>query len=344
MKKLTAAVMAAVLLLSGCTIDPKTTQNKQKPEAREYTDSAAEVEFASAKISDDGKVPEYGGPLVYKDFSYGDTNFFLEYPPNENFITMVYFSGYDENGDWTGGVNGLVRMEEGDTKKNILEKYGAEETPISYLTDKQCILENLINNELFLANSYHCISYCDKYYPIECGSLPFQQRASIRFYFDSYDDVALVTFNINDDLILLRQIDEGRTLSYEDYGFEPYDPDGETLIPRVMLKGMSAYEQLHTDLSYPVLRFADGVMKIQWYDYGGSETEGEGLLKSGTELKYTLNGCNIDLELPEGGNSMDTYISFNKYLGAYELHDPYWRDNYGCTLMLGQAVQQEDVG
>lgn len=336
-----SAVMAA-LMLGGCTIKP-TAEEKLKPIPREYDDSVAEVVYSEPKTEYDDTEPDLGKPLVYKDFCVGsDFDFFEKMLGEKSYLYGYFFwNSYNDDGEWYRYPSFWARMYGNDNKEAVLAEYGVEEKPYDMFADKY-YLHAIVTDQKGVINSVqHCDSYCEAFYPINTQSPPFEEYAHMRMYFDG-DDLALCIMGMNYDLTLLSQCDWKKLLDYSElYSLRAASPEGERLIPRVMLKGMASYERLRTDLDYPVFDFENGYVSIQWYDYDGNETEGEGLLKSGLRLKYTLTDTGIDLELPDGGDSMSTYISYNKYLDAYELHDPYWRDNYGCTLMLGKAVQQK---
>ena len=337
-----AAVIAAVML-SGCTITP-TAEKKLKPVPREYEDSVAEVVYAKVGAEYDDTEPEFGAPLVYRDFCVGEDKDYIKkfFEEKDSLYNYSYWDSYDENGEWHRYPAFMARMHGNDTKQEILEEYGVEAKPYTIIEDKLYFYAFVTDDKTFKLNAELCDSCCEIDLAVNGHSAPFEERASIKLYF-SGDDLTMAVFAKNYDTMMLTQIDWKRMIDHEYLAaMMPYLPEGERLIPRVMLKGMSGYNRLRTYLDYPVFDFENGYVNIQWYDYDGNTTEGEGILKSGLRLKYELTDSGIELELPEGGDSMATYISYNKYLGAYELHDPYWRDNYGCTLMLSPAIQKKD--
>lgn len=342
MRKAAAVIFSAVMLLSGCSVTPESLKNSGKPEVREYKDDPEpEAVIEPAYVGYDDTAPEYGQPLVYRDFCFNDFDFLNNMVNEEEWLyCYTYWAGYDEDGDWHGSRDFFARMSGGETKEDVLAEYGG--TALPYDPDKDYVLmwSRVYDDHTFEENTRHAVSYCDLTYPFPDRSLPFSQYAGLRFYFDADDDVILAAMYLNHDIMPLYQIDWSAYKTVGE-GFELPEVEGETLIPRVMLKGMMGYEQLHTDMAYPCLTFEDGMVTVNWYDYEGNPAEGEGTLKDGLQLPYIMGENGIDFELPEGGDNMATYISYNSYLDAYELHDPYWRENYGCTLLLGRSVQQE---
>lgn len=344
MKAAAFIALSAAILLCGCTITPQAEQDNGKPVAREYEDeSSAAPVIEPVSVERDYTEPEYGQPLVYEDFCIDDYDF-LEQRLNEeqNYFAYTYWASYDEDGEIYRTINFLSRLDYGDGMDEVLEKYGAQALIYDPDEDNMLLWARLSDDKKYEQNAMQSAFYCDLIYPLPGLSEPFGQYAGQRFYFDKYGDTIMAVMFINEDVMPLIQIDwhmfEQRD---EGFTFELPDPEGKTLIPRVMLNGMASYEKLHTDMAYPCLRFEDGMVTVNWYDSDGNSVGGEGVLKDGVKLSYTMTDNGIDFDLPEGGDSMMTYISYNSYLGAYELHDPYWRDNFDCTLLLGSSVRQE---
>lgn len=340
MKRAILIAAAAAVLFCGCTIDPKGSKKSGKPQARSYLDASSAAPDIYVPTADDtGEEPQYGQPLVYKDFVVGDNDFLGNNLNSEQrLFSLIYAGAYDENDERYRDVDFLRRMTGGEKKQDVLDEYNAEEMPYYFFEDKLYLYSYITDTQQFMLNAYHADSYCDVIMPISAKSVTLEQYAGIRFYFEG-DDIVMVGMFINYDCLLLGQTNNNDMLEYDLVSyFSPEEPDGEMLIPRAMLKGMKQYEKLRTDIDYPTFSFDNGYVTVQWYDSEGNKTDGGGILKSGSRLKYTFSENSIDFELPEGGNNMETYIAYNKYLDAFELHDPYWRDNYGCTLMLGKKL------
>ncbi|MBQ8966480.1 hypothetical protein [Ruminococcus sp.] len=343
MKKAAFIVLAAALLMGGCTITPQSEKESHKPEARDYDDSKADNSHSEIYTYDNGAEPEMGGPLVYRDFMVDDYDYLKEqFNDRQDLYSYTYYACYDENGDWYRSVNFYARLEGDYSLEQLMSAYGVDELiPYDPAADRLLTLAKVADDKKYMHNVGHALSYFDVYYPIEGLSPAFGSHAGIRFYIDDGDNICMWVMFVNDDVMGLSQLDYKKVLSYDELSdAPPPSPEGRRLVPRVMLKGMSSYDRLWDSLEYPVLDFDSEYVTFQWYDHDGNATEGKGLLKSGTKLKYTYTDEGIELEIPQGGDSMTTYISFNKYLREYELHDPYWLDNYGCTLMLGFSVQQ----
>ena len=344
MKKAFMAMIAAVLLLSGCTIEAQSQKKAEKPQARKYTDSIDEPEYEVPDLSADDEEPEFGQPPVYKDFCFDDEDYINKFLVEKgDLFTFTYWYSYNDDGEYGGPIDYMPRMQEGDTAEYIAAAYGAELVPVDLSTDKMYYLAYIIGKEKFKQSVSHAVNYCDIKYSVPGYSLPFSQYIGLRVYFDSDGLPVLAVYNLNEDLMLLEQADYDKWLTGDQLDkFSPYEVSGETLIPRAILNDMDNYSKLRTDIDYPVFDFDDEYVTVQWYDAQGNTTEGHGILKSGAELRYSYSGESIDFELPEGGDSMETYIGYNRPLDCYELHDPYWQENYGCTLLLGRALQQED--
>ena len=345
MKAAALVALSAALLLCGCTITPQAADDDGKPVAREYEDeSSAAPVIEPVIIEKDETVYEFGGPLVYEDFIVGDYDFIEDkVNTDQALFEYSYWTSYDDDDEWYRSLDFFPRMLGEETRYLVSWEYGAE--PLDYDPEKDNILlwVRVGGNYRYELNAMHCTSYCDMIYPLPDLAEPFGQYAGLRFYFDDYDDIVMAVMYVNDDLMPLAQLDHDNfEYRSNSENAEPYSPESETLIPRVMLKGMESYEKLHTDMAYPCLRFEDGMVTVNWYDHDGNPAEGEGTLKDGMRLSYTMSENGIDFDLPEGGDNMATYISYNSYLDAYELHDPYWRDNYNCTLLLGRSMQQKD--
>lgn len=344
MKAAVLIALSAAMLLCGCTITPQAEKNNEKPVAKEYEDEVpAEPVIEPVVVQRDYTEPEYGQPLVYEDFCLNDYDFLNERLNEEqNLFAYTYWAGYDEDELRYRSLTFFSRMNYNDRMEDIAEEYGTEILDYDPSEDNILLWARLSDNYDLEYSARESEYYCDMKYPLPGLAKPFEQYAGMRLYFDEYGDLTLAVMYLNDDLMPLIQI------RYDDFSYrkgywtdELPDPDGETLIPRVMLEGMVYYRQMNTDVAYPCFSFEEGMVTVNWYDSDGNPAEGQGALKNGLKIPYTIGEKTLDFELPEGGDSMETYISYNSYLGTYELHDPYWRDNYNCTLLLGRSLQQE---
>ena len=331
-----ASVLLTALMLCGCTVTPQAEKNNSnKPVARDYEEDINDSpEIQTAHIEPDDKDYEYGGTLVYSDFSVGDDFNFLDSCVNErqDVWTYNYWGAYDENDEKYRDLHFFQRTPNECTPYDIEEYYGGKSKSVSEDDDKIWQLAKLVDNTPFLINIAHAEHYFDYKYPFPKGSGRLGQYAGLCFYFDGKGQMVLAVMYLNDDLMPLCQVDR------DDYTFretfEKYSPEGCTLVPKVMLKGMESWQQLPADEGFPVLTFKDGKVKVECKQTNGSSVDGTGALKTGAEMGYTETDDSVEFDLPAGSDSMTTYLSYNRYLDAYELHDPYWRDKYGCTLLM----------
>ncbi|SFD06857.1 hypothetical protein [Ruminococcus albus] len=331
-----ASVLLAAVMLCGCTVTPQAEKNNSnKPVARDYKeDENDSPEVLTAHIAPDDKDYEYGGALVYSDFNFGDDFNFIDSKVNDEqrVWTFVYWGAYDENDEKYRDLNFFQRTPSECTPYDMVDRYGGKAVPASEDEDKLLQYAKITETEAFLMNAAHAEQYFDyKYYfPEDSGRLG--QYAGLRFYFDGKGQMVLAVMYLNDDLMPLSQVERDSYTFRET--FEKYSPEGCTLVPKVMLKGMENWQQLPADEAFPVLTFKDGKVKVECKQTSGSAADGEGALKNGVEMGYTETDDSVEFDLPAGSDSMTTYLSYNRYLDAYELHDPYWRDKYGCTLLM----------
>lgn len=331
-----ASALLAAIMLCGCTVTPQAEKNNSnKPVAREYKDdSVVSDEVLPAHIDPDNKEWENGGKLVHDDFSVGDDFNFLDNCVNDEqrVWTFVYWGAYDENDEKYRDLSFFLRTPYESTPYDIVECYGGKSIPASKDDDKLLQYAEFTETEAFLMNAAHADHYFDYKYPFPEDSGRLGQYAGLRFYFDSNGQMVLAVMYLNDDLMPLSQVER------DSYTFKEKDkmnlPEGCTLVPKVMLKGMENWHQLIADEAFPVLTFKDGKVKVKCKKTDGSDSEGEGTFKTGTEMGYTETDTSVEFDLPAGSDNMTTYLSYNRYLDAYELHDPYWRDKYDCTLLM----------
>jgi hypothetical protein len=331
-----ASVLLAAVMLCGCTVTPQAEKNQgNKPIAREYEDEKKDSpDVLPVHIEPDNKDWEYGGPLVHDDFSVGDDYNFLDDTINEeqNVWTYTYWGAYDENDEKYSDLSFFQRTPSECSPYDMADNYGGKSIPFSEDEDKIFQYAKLINNEPFLMNIAHAEQYFDYKYPFPEGSGRLGQYAGLRFYFDGKGSIVLAVMYLNDDLMLLSQVNRD-SFEFRD-NYEKYSPEGCTLVPKVMLKGMETWDQLPAGEAYPVMTFKDGKVKVECQQTDGSSADGNGTFKTGAEFSYTETDDSVEFELPAGSDSMTSYLSYNRYLDAYELHDPYWRDKYGCTLLM----------
>ncbi|ADU22176.1 hypothetical protein [Ruminococcus albus] len=339
MRLIVAAAAMAAVMLCGCTVTPQAEKNNSnKPVAREYEEKEAVVpELLTAHIDADDKEFSAGGPLVYNDFSVGDDFNFLDSTVNErqDVWTYNYWGVYDENDEKYRDLSFFHRTPYECTPYDIEEYYGGKSKPVSEDDDKLWQLASLVDNTPFLINISHAEHYFDYKYPFPEDSGRLGQYAGLRFYFDGKGQMVLAVMYLNDDLMPLCQVDRDSYTFRENY--EKYSPEGCTLVPKVMLKGMESWQQLPADEAYPVLTFSEDTVKVSCRRLDGGSADGEGVLKSGTKMAYTETTDSVEFDLPSDGDSLTTYLSYNRYLDAYELHDPYWSGKYGCTLLMCRA-------
>lgn len=335
--KAAAAVLAAIMLC-GCTVTPQAEKNNNKPVAKEYEEEQqADPEVQSVHIENDNKDIEYGGPLVYSDFTVGDFNF-LEDKLNDKqcYYAYNYWEAYDENGErYRDDLNFFMRTPAGYTPDDIEQNYGGEAQYVSFDEDKIWQYAKAGDHPEFLKSIEHAAVYYDYKYPLPADSGRLGQYAGIRFYFDGSGSPVLVVMYLNDDIMPIHQV-VWDTFTFRD-NYEKYSPKNCTLVPKLMLVGMENYHELPADEAFPVLKFGEGSVKVECKKTDGSTADGEGVLKTGAKFGYLETDDTVEFDLPEGADSMTTYLSYNRYLDAFELHDPYWHDKYGCTLLMYKA-------
>lgn len=331
-----ASVLLAAVMLCGCTVTPQAEKNNSnKPVARDYEEVVnVSPEVLPAHIDPDNKEWENGGELVYEDFSVGDDYNFLDDSVNgeQRVWAFVYWGAYDENDEKYRDLNFFRRTPYECDPYDMVEYYGGKAIPVSEDDDKLLQYAKLSETESLLMNAAHAEQYFDYKYPFPKDSGRLGQYAGLRFYFDGKGSIVLAVMYLNDDLMPLSQVERDSYTFRENN--EKYSPEGCTLVPKVMLKGMESWQQLPADEAFPVLTFDGGKVKVKCQKTDGSSADGEGTFKTGAEMGYTETSDSVEFDLPADGDSSTTYLSYNRYLDAYELHDPYWRDKYGCTLLM----------
>ena len=335
MKKAAAAALLAVLLLSGCSFDKKGRVSADKPEAKTYTDDSSQAhEVKEFYAEGEGDEPGADGePLCYGDFMLSDFNFISKYVgEDQRMFTYAYRSAYDEDGEWTKRINYFGRMKGFDTPQEMADEYGSEVSPMDFGSDKIWQYAVLLEDQK-ISNAYdHAVCYVDAKYELPEGTASLGYYTGLRFYFDEKDQVVLQVVYLNDDMMPLDKVYYHDYYTGVDFGFVM--PEGHTLTSKMMLYGMTNFGRLYKDVPYPVFTFDDSQVRIEWKHADGSPAEGVGVLKDVESTGYSINGTSIDLDLPEGGDNMETYIAYNSFLDAYEFHDPYYRDELGCTVLL----------
>ena len=341
MKKYIAALLCAVMMLSGCTL-----YERELPDDSSQAQPAAVEEERYEKL-----LPEIplmvknapwrkGGRLRYSDFQIGGGD-----PLNEHIIengeiyAYTCWRGLDDDGELLSIGSLAPRLWLTSTKESVLENYGETEVFETDLDNDRLYAYAVENAAMKMMDMMErSTEYVQYFYTVPGCSKAFAHVADLKFYFDSEGYIMLMAVEINEELMPLEGYgdDYSPKLYSQVRDVQAFDPEGYEMRVGVLQHDLFRYDVPRTDRPCPVYSFEDGEITARWYDFEGNEVSDHPVSAFDGGVKYGFDGERISLELNEdsGFNSDNTYFIFDKYFGCYRLYEPCWAQEDSSALLL----------
>lgn len=333
-----AACLAAAACFCGCTLGSSgspTDSGSEAAKTEEYQYIPVWYEFDESLKSEEWKE---GGALTYSDFVLSK-DYIEEFTSRTDIRYIdnyVFWNGYNDDGDLVGAGGAAPRLSRRSTVQDVLEMYGETE-----LHDVDTLTDKFYNN--ILCDGYEedaqviesCTKYAQYYYKLPGLEGPFEQYVSNKFYFDEDGNILLFAICFNEDLMLNYHFGKEGGSNFDTRIDTSFDPEGKTLKPSLVMKGVFDFDRLRTDRPYPLYTFKDGKITAEWYNYDGTKSDEhpESAFDNGVSYRWENGEIILDLK---GYSDEEVYFIYDRNLQSYELHEPCWRDE-GTFLQLTEV-------